>query len=225
MRGEIAMHGLSDVPMYWSYQDPVRLEVDNFDKGDDPTTNSLGGAVIFSRGFTIKDEFELQTDWYGPVPDLYMWPGKPDDPARSPFYQLTHGLVLVWGTLQTYESRVPSAYRDVSAYDVLSVRVARIPDPNLKNDPVTVRAGLRTASGMVGRAAPREAPPPYLRYFHEPHNLENYWPTAVLTTIRIPLRSFKLGWGLPMPLHDITGVVLELEGAGMLAIDDIQFSR
>ena len=208
LRGEVVVEGLDGVRMYWSYQDPTRQEVDNFDSGDNRTTNSLGGAVTTSGGFTTFDEFEFKASG----PDLF----------NSSFRHFTHGLVLGWNSTQTYETTLPVGQRDVSAYRALSLRMGQILDGgvlNPVNAPRTFRVSLRTGAGVVANvgfdvAGIQSAPFPY------PDNGGK----TVLGTLRIPLKSFRTA-GAALRLNDIQGVILEFRGSGLIAVDDIQFTK
>jgi hypothetical protein len=207
-RGEAVVEGLDGVRMYWAYQDATRREVDSFDSGDDRTTNSLGGPVTTSGGFTTFDEFEFKA--FGP--DLF----------NPSFRHFTHGLVLGWNSTQTYETTLPAGQRDVSGYRALSLRVGQILDGGVLNPldtPRTFRVALRTGAGVVANvgfdvAGLQTVPFPY----------EYNGGKTVLTTIRIPLKSFRAG-GRALPLDDIQAVTLEFRDSGLVAVDDIQFTR
>jgi len=208
LRGEVVVEGLDGVRMYWTYQDPVRKEVDNFDSGDDPTTNSLGGPVTTSGGFTTFDEFEFKASG----PDLF----------NSSFQHFTHGLILGWNSTQTYETTLPVGQRDVSNYRALAMRMAQILDGGVLNPldtPRTFRVSLRTGGGVVANVGfdvtgLQSVPFPY----------EYNRGKTVLGMIRIPLKGFRTG-GAALPLNDIQGVILEFRGTGLIAIDDIQFTK
>lgn len=208
LRGEVVVEGLDGVRMYWSYQDPTRREVDNFDSGDDRTTNSLGGPVTTSGGFTTFDEFEFKSSG----PDLF----------NPSFRHFTHGLVLGWNSTQTYETTLPAGQRDVSGYRALALRVGQILDGGVLNrldTPRTFRVALRTGSGVVANVGfdvtgLQSVPFPY----------EYNGGKTVLGTIRIPLRSFRTA-GAALPLDDIQAVMLEFRDSGLVAVDDIQFTK
>jgi hypothetical protein len=208
LQGDVVVEGLDGVRMYWSYQGPVRQEVDNFDSGDDRTTNSLGGPVTTSGGFTTFDEFEFKASG----PDLF----------NSSFRHFTHGLILGWNSTQTYETTLPAGQRDVSEYRALSLRMAQILDGGVLNPldtPRTFRVSLRTGSGVVANAGfdvagIQSVPFPY----------EYNGGKTVLGTIRIPLKGFRNG-GTALPLDDIQAVILEFRGSGLVAVDDIQFTK
>ncbi len=207
-RGEWLAEGLEGVRMYWTYQDPVRLEVDNFDAGDNPNTNSLGGAVTTTGGFTTFDEYEFKQG----AADLF----------NSSFFHFTHGLVLGYNSDQTYETVLPPGRRNVSSFAALAIRISQIMDGGILNPPDaprTLRVTLRTMSGTVANtdfdvAGVQTVPYPY------PDNGEK----TVLGMIRIPLSSFR-DHDAPFPLHNVERVVLQFRGSGLVAIDDIQFTQ
>jgi hypothetical protein len=207
-RGEVLLEGLDGVELYWSYQDPSRREVDSFDSGDNPNTNSLGGAVTTSGAFSTFDEFEFKASG----PDLF----------NGSFRHFTHGLVLGWNSTQTYETALPAGQRDVSSYRALALRIGQILDGGVLNGldtPRTFRVSLRTGAGVVSNvgfdvAAIQSVPYPY----------EYNGGKTVLGTVRIPLKGFRAGNG-PLPLDDIAAVILEFRGTGLVAIDDIQFTK
>ncbi len=208
LRGEVPLEGLDGVESYWSFQDAQRLEVDNFEVGDDPTSNTLGGAVSASAGFTDMDEYEFKS--FGS--DLY----------NSSFRHFTHGLVLGWNQNKTYETVIPAGQRDVSAYKALVLRVGQILDNGVNNKldtPRAFRVSLRTGGGVVSNlnfevTSLQSVPYPY----------EYAGGKTVLGMIRIPLESFRAG-DQPLPLTDIERIIFEFRGTGLIAIDDIQFSE
>lgn len=200
---------LQGVEMYRSFQSRRRLEVDNFDDGgDNPNTNSAGGAVTTSGGFSTFDEFEFKS--FGP------------DTFNSSFRHLTHGLVLGWNSTETYRTVLPVGARDVSAYRALSLRAGQILDGGMLNaadTPSTLRVTVESGSGSLANVdfdviGLESVPYPY----------EDNGGKTVLSTIRIPLESFRAD-SQSFPLDDIQAVVLEFRGTGLVAIDDIQFTR
>jgi len=207
-RGEVPVEGLDGVRMYWSYQDPIRIAVDDFEAGDNPITNALNGSVSTSGGFTTFDEFEFNAGFI--------------DVFNGSFQHFTHGLVLGWNAPQTYETVLPVGQRDVSTYRALALRAGQILDGGVLNPaetPRTFRVSLRTTSGDIANvgfdvAGLQSVPFPY------PDNGGK----TVLGTIRIPLNSFRKG-NLPLPLNDVERVILQFRGTGLVAIDDIQFTK
>ena len=204
-QGETVLEGLEGVRAYWAYQAPRRRVVDDFETGDNPATNSLGGAVTTSGGFSTFDEFNLMSS--GP------------DTFGSTFFHFTHGLVLGWNAQQTYESVLPAGSRNVSSYQAVTLRAGVIVNALRPNAPRAIRIGLRTAGGTVANVgfdltALQSLPSPY------PDNGGK----TVLTTVRIPLSSFRNGKD-PLPLNDIERVIIEARNTGLIAIDDLQFTN
>jgi hypothetical protein len=205
-RGEVVPVGLQGVRMYWSYQDPKRLTVDDYEAGDNPATNSLGGAASGSGGFATFDEYEFKS-------------GGPDT-FNASFFHFTHGLVLGWNANQAYETVLPVASRNVSTYSTLSLRAAQVIHAlNPVNGATTLRVTLRTTGGATANvnfdtAGVLSVPYPY------PDNGGK----TVLGTLRVPLEAFRAGTAA-LPLNDIERVIIEVRGTGVLAIDDVAFTR
>jgi len=201
--------GLEGVEMYGTYQHPTRLDVDSFDDGaDNPNTNPLGGAVSTSGGFTTFDEFEFKSGGA--------------DTFNASFRHFTHGLVLGWNSTQSYRTELPTAQRDVSAFEALVLRAGQILDGEVLNaldTPRTLRLTLETGGGTLANVdfdvvGLQSIPYPY----------EYNGGKTVFGMVRIPLVSFRDG-NQPLTLTDIRAVRIEFRGSGLVAIDDIQFSR
>lgn len=197
--GDVTVEGLDGVRMFWTYQDPVRKEVDNFDSGG-TGTNSLGGTVATSGGFSSFSKIAI---------------------GASPLnFHFTGGLLLGWGATQTYTTELPVPQRNVSGFSALSLRVSQVIDAlNPVNTPRTFRVSLKTTSGTISNvsfdvAGLQSVPYPY------PDNGGK----TVLGTIRIPLSIFRNG-NAALPLNSIQQVILEFRGTGKIAVDDIQFTK
>jgi hypothetical protein len=208
-QGEQGVEGLEGVTMYWTFQHPERREVDNFDSGDDPKTNSLGGTVISSGGFMTVDEYEFKQ---------YA-----KDQFNDSFRHFTHGLVLKWNGPQKYETSLPPALRDISQYQYLVLRGSQILDTtsNPPNTLRTFRVTLRTASGTQSS---QEFPMKSFPYPYQYKNEGNIDAKTVLSTLRIPLSTFRNG-SSSLPLLDVEAVIFDFSTTGLIAIDDIQFSK
>jgi len=205
-RGEVLPEGLDGVEMYWAYQNPLRMEVDNFDSGDNPNTNSLGGPVTTSGGFTPFDE--------APFGGAGSYNGS--------FYHKTSGLVLGWNAVQSYETVLPAAHRDVSTYSALSLRISQILDNSTLNKldtPRTFKVSLKTGTGEVSNQDFDVAGIQSNAYPYEDNGGK-----TVLTTLRIPLNGFRNG-NRPFSFNNIESIKLEFKGTGLIAIDDIQFTK
>ena len=206
-QGEELVEGLDGVTMYWTFQHPERREVDNFDSGDNPNTNSLGGSVTTSGGFSTFDQYEFKAGG----PDVF----------NSSFQHFTHGLVLKWNGPQTYETSLPPTQRDVSGYQFLVLRASQILDTtsNPLDTPRTFRVTLRTGSGTISN---QEFPITGVQSV--PYPYEYNGGRTVLSMLRIPLHTFRDG-KRPLPLTDLAAITFDFRGTGLVAIDDIQFSK
>lgn len=201
-RGEVALGGLGGVRMYWAYQHPVRREVDNFDAGNNPNTNSIGGAVTTTGGFSSFNEFNAGT-------------------APLNFHS-TRGLLLAWNNNQTYETTLPVGKRNVSGYSAVAIRVSQVLDNGVLNKldtPRTLMVSLKATAGTVSNvnfdvAGFQSVPYPY----------EGNGGKSVLGTIRIPLSAFRNG-NAALPLSDIERIIIQYRGSGKIAVDDIQFTK
>jgi hypothetical protein len=206
-QGDLRLEGLDGVEMYWAYQHPRRLEVDNFDDANGPGQNSLGGSVNVSGPVAVFDEFEFRPS------------GTTFD---SSFRGDTDGLVLAWDADRVYTTALPPGHRDVSRFRALSLRASQLLSQAARNpldEPRTLRITLQTGSGQQANAEFEVSGVETVPYPYEYNGGK-----SVLTTLRMPLESFRLGSGR-LPLSDIAAITIELLDQGALAIDDIQFTR
>jgi hypothetical protein len=204
-QGEVVLEGLDGVQAHWAHQAPHRRTVDDFEIGDNPATNTLGGAVTTSGGFSTFDEFNLMAS--GP------------DTFGTSFRHFTHGLVLGWSAAQTYETVLPTGSRDVSGYRALALRAGLIVDAlNPVDASRAIRVALRTTGGVVANVGFDLTGLESLPY---PSSLGGG--KTVLTTVRIPLTSFRDGKAA-LPLGDIERVIIQTKNSGLVAIDDLQFT-
>lgn len=207
-RGEAAIVGMNGVRAYWSHQDIERLEVDNFDDAGGPNTNSLGGSATVSGSMSVFDEFSFRSSGAGTF--------------NGSFRGDTDGLVLGWNATRVYETQLPVGMRDVSSFDAVALRVSQILDGGAQNPAdagKTLRVSLRSAGGdtanvHVDVVGTQSVPYPY----------EDNGGKTVLSTIRVPLSSFRHD-NLPFPLDDVEALSIELIGQGLIAVDDIQFTQ
>jgi hypothetical protein len=201
-RGEVALGGLGGVRMYWAYQHPVRREVDNFEVGNNQNTNSLGGAVTTTGGFSSFSEFNA---------------------ATTPLnFHFTRGLLLAWNANQNYETVLPLGQRNVSGFSAVSMRVSQVLDAGVLNkldSPRTLLVSLKSTGGTVSNvnfdvAGFQSVPYPY----------EGNGGKTVLGTVRIPLSAFRNS-NVALPLNDIERIIIQYRGSGKIAVDDIQFTK
>jgi hypothetical protein len=206
-QGDLRLEGLDGVEMYWAHQHPQRREVDNFDDGNGPMQNSLGGSVTASGAMAVFDEFEFR-------PSGTTFDGS--------FRGDTNGLVLAWDNDRLYTTTLPPGQRNVSSFRALSLRVSQLLSQAARNpldEPKTLRITLSTGSGTVANTDFDVADVQTVPYPYEYNDGK-----TVLTTLRVPLSSFRSG-KKQLPLTDIAAVRIELLDQGALAIDDIQFTR
>jgi hypothetical protein len=78
---------------------------------------------------------------------------------------------------------------------------------------------LRTGSGTVSNVDF-----PVTGIQSVPYPYEYNGGKTVLTMLRIPLNSFREG-NRPLPLTDVAAITFDFRGTGLIAIDDIQFSK
>ncbi len=198
---------LDGVRSYWSYEATDHLDVDDFQNGPaDPSTNSLGGVVTVA-----------------PPPEDFLESSFRPGAYDGSFYHDTLGLILGWRQATFYETEVPVAQQDVSAFSHLALRVAIIHD--VDKNPVLGAGRLevnledgagRRQSVELGSEAFDPIPYPY------PHPGTS-WKT-MLSSVRVPLRSFRQD-GSDLDLTQIRKIVIRLPKTGLFAIDDIQFTR
>ena len=146
-------------------------------------------------------------------------------PVMSPSVHQTQALRITWSSgADTVTYTVPSPQQDVSAFEVLSFRVAQTNSPSnpatLGQDFVVQLAGgghdkLVTAS-VFGKI-----PRPYNHVAWCTPPLQN-----VMTTIRIPLHSFIMN-NSGVTLNNIDTVRISFPNPiqGEIYVDDIEFSR
>jgi hypothetical protein len=208
--GRLQLAALRKDMMHWSYQDAVRLRVDDFQQGMPGAiaTNSLNGPVTLSPGFTQSAETSFGAG------------GAPSDPC---FYHQTWGVKLGWNSAQTYASELPAGQQDVKAYTHLSFRVTQIPDALLSpvGSPKNLQVNLQDTDGDSAAwdlDTDDFTPIPY-PYQRAVGNVQ-----CQMKTVRIPLRSFTKN-NSAVELDKIQKVVIKFPGTGLVGIDDIHFSK
>ena len=187
--------------MHWSYQHPDHLTLDDFENNN-TALNTAGGSVSFPGSLTVTE-------------------GSIGSCSFHPFTNGTGGVTWV-GAGDIYESDVPAADKDVSAYSHLSFRVTQVPDGGVLN-PVdtdkTLIVRLVDGDGDSRKALTvdfRDIPYPYERSAtNRPCEMKN---------VRIPLRTFAMN-NSGVDLDDIDRVEIEFPGTGKVAIDEVQFTQ
>ena len=222
--GRLELPALKNDVLHWSYQDPVRLVVDDFEQGKPGSfaTNTLNGGVTLSSGFTHKKETAFGSG------------GPPSDPC---FYHETWGLKLGWNTYSTYESSIPASKKDVSGFTHLAFRISLIPDEgvlNPKGDDENLEVNLVDVDGDKAKWDLdtddfTDIPYPYKR------GMKMIYPTGSpaklvedcqcqMKTVRIPLSAFTLN-NSGVDLDRIQKLIIKYAGTGLVGIDDIQFTK
>lgn len=199
---------LTGVETHWSYEPADRLVVDDFEQSPfDKNFNTLTGANTAS-----------------PAPVTFVETSfGPTGGYNNSFYHHTRGMVLGWNQVTTYETAIPVAWQDVSAYNFLSFRCCQIWDNKALNPggSQNVKIEIEDANGVRQRLAveARAFTPIPVGYNHPFTGRK-----SILKSILVPLRSFTQE-NSAIDLTRITKVVLDLESTGLLAFDNIQFTK
>jgi len=221
LNGETALHDVftgdrtlpasSPVPIWFSYVDPVRLEVDNFARPEGE--NRLGGMETtkdFRHAFTC-----------GP---------SNAQPCSLAFVNESAALALEWrGKASVFKTVIPPAFSDVSAYTHLSFRTTQNPQNAQLDgfDPagtplqfevqLSDRFGHRATVSTEGFGG---APFPIGSTVRDPASGKALR-RAVYRTLRIPLAAFE-----GVDLTQIEQVAFLFSSAkGSLYLGNIQFTR
>jgi hypothetical protein len=198
---------LSGVNTYWSYESAEHVDVDHFE--DAPTNkalNSLGGDNTASPNplTWIESSFE---------------PGAYD----GSFFQDTRGAIVAWNKKTDYVAEIPDGFGDVTAYSHLAIRVAQIWDDLALNKGGSQRF-LVDVEDDDGRRAVVEVD---TRAFDRiPVGYNHPWTgrKSMLSSVRVPLRAFTQD-NSNVDLTRVRKVILTFDDTGLLAIDDLQFSK
>jgi hypothetical protein len=204
-RGIIDSPKLAGIRTYWSYEAPDHVNVDHFeDTPQDKTKNSLGD---------LNSTNPAPVKWL----ESRLKPGDYD----GSFFQDTKGMIFGWNVLTDYEIDIPSGNQDVTPYQFLHFRVCQIRD-NLnpggnQNFKVQIEDvnGVRNTVDVNSRAF---APIP-VGYFSPAVGTR-----SMLASARIPLRAFTQN-DSGVDLTRVTKVIVTFDNSGLLAFDDIQFTK
>ena len=214
--GRLRPAALVNDQIFWAYQDRERLAVDDFeqrppDVGHNTLTGPAGGV-----GFDDVSEahfFYDNTDYTEPP----MLP-----PTDWRFYHDTLGLKLVWSGLGTYQTELPGGL-NVTGFTHLSFRAAkRVTGPIAAGPDVNLFVNVEDGDGDTALWDLRtdqfdRIPHPYERGDGEGNQ-------GLLTGVRIPLRNFTQN-NSDVDLDDLHRIVIRVEGAGDIGIDDIEFGN
>ncbi len=205
--GRLPMASMRNDMMHWSYQDPVRLVVDDFEQAPHAgglSTNTLGESVAVSGVLPVTDEIELR--------------------SFNGFFHDTWGARLGWNGNGRYTSHLPAALQDVSPYTHLAFRVSQIIDGGVANpvgQPKNIMVNVEDTDGdqaMWDLHTDDFTPIPY------PYLRTSTTGQFQLKTVRIPLRNFTMN-NSGVDLDRITKVEIILQGAGLVGIDDLQITK
>lgn len=207
--GRLEIASMVNDQMHWSFQDPDRLVIDDFEQSPHVlTTNTAGGAVTVTAA-PAAEEFFDDTSW---------------DPSASGLFHRTWGARLAWSSSSSMESELPAAIQDVSAYTHLSFRVTQIHDGGVLN-PVGGAKNLEVNlvdtdgdSAMWAQDTDRFTDIPY------PYERSLVSRLYQMKTVRIPLQNFTMN-NSGVDLAKIAKIVIGFPGAGLVAIDDLQFTK
>ncbi len=198
---------MAGVDTHWSYESKDSVDVDDFEQTPvNKLQNSLGGAVSAT-----------------PTPATFQESGFRPGNYDGSFRHDTSGLILGWSAATTYESAIPAAWQDVSAYSHVAFRVAQIWDSKVLNPGGSqfVKVQIEDAAGH------QQSVSVDTRAFATiPVGYSHPWTgrKSMLKSVRIPLRSFTQDNSL-VDLTQITKIVVSCESTGLLAFDDVQFTK
>jgi hypothetical protein len=196
------------VKTYWTFEDSDRLDVDNFeDKPADPTFNSLGGAVTVN-----------------PAPVVYLESPLLPGSYNGTFYHQTNGLIVGWNQVTTYESDIPTAKQDVSAWSHLHIRACQVYDTTHPLNPPGNQSFLVTITDANGVSQTTDISTEAFAPIPTSYRAAIGARKSMLSSVRIPLRSFTQD-NSNLDLTRITKIVITFESTGLLAIDDLQFTK
>ena len=198
---------LSGVVTHWTYQSADSVAIDDFQQFPrNASQNSLGGSVTVSPPPLTYQESSLRPGAY-----------------NGSFRQDTDGLIVGWNAVTTYETQIPAAWQDVSAYACVAMRVTQIWDNTVLNPGGSqhVLVDLEDAAGhrqsvAVDTRAFTTIPVGY--------NHPSTQRKSLLKSVRIPLRAFTQD-NSALDLKTITKVIITGEATGLLAFDDLQFTK
>lgn len=215
MTGVVKPAAMDNASVFWTFQDPSRDAIDNFEQQPlDATANTLGGMVT-APGFTLFEErlLNLDSTWYNPPP-----------PADTSFRHDTLGLKLGWNAPQTYTTNIPAGpHRDVSMYTHLTLRAAKkaFAYPPVAGPDVVLYVNIEDNLGHTGTVMANTS-----NFARIPHPFvgSEYANLAQMSGVRIPLRHFTKN-NSQVDLTNIVKITIVTEGAAEIGIDDLEFGK
>ncbi|CAI4033332.1 exported protein of unknown function [Nitrospira tepida] len=207
--GTAAVASLAPAEIYRSYQDPVHLNVDDFeDLPANVALNSLGGS---NAGVSLS-----------PFGEFSFTQGSAFNPS---FFQQTKGLIAGWNAAgDQFTLAIPASKKDVSAYRYLSFRITQVFDNGAVN-PVgqdqDLDVGLEDELGnkiFLRVGTYDRIPFPYQR----PSLIK-----SMLQTVRLGLVCFSCRTLVGVHTKAVVKIHFRFnrKAAGLVGIDSIQFTR
>jgi dienelactone hydrolase len=202
--GRLQLQAMRNDKLHWSYQDPDRKTVEDFETGPPGMNkNSLNGQVNFTPMFTTKVEGAF----------------------GGCSYHEAIGIELGWNSSgQEYENELPVAHRDFTSWSHLSFRVMQFHDSlntlDANKDLIVKIIDGSSTTKLVHTDNFTPIPYPYLQYAFQNSSVR----LCQMKTVRIPLRAFTLN-NSGVDLTDIRKIVIRFQGTGLVGIDDIQITQ
>ncbi|HHZ87729.1 MAG TPA: hypothetical protein EYM99_09625 [Alphaproteobacteria bacterium] len=251
-------HRFRDAPndfIFWTFQDGDPLTLDDFEQLPiDISSNTIGGTNN-ANGFSNVEECEFETGGNGAADRVFSSCFAPLPWLHENIYecggwvdqQVGAGLSLTSNGSGVYSTSIPTEYRDVSGFAVLSIRAARRtlqypPPPYSERIPTNLRINIEDGQGNTALRDLRSdqygvIPYPDTRRLNSHYenfnldmygnlcgSLQAYVNRSQLSTIRIPLEDFTSG-NSNVDLTNIVRITIRPEGTENIAIDDIEFSN
>jgi len=193
--GRLKLQSLQNDALRWSYQDPNRVTVEDFDTGPPGNNkNSLNGQYTFDPLFLTTDEDDWDTD------SLHT----------------TFKLELSWDLSGLeYENEIPVAHRDFTPWTHLALRVMQFQDAL---NPVNAQTKLRVKL-VDGNDNYRVVWTDDFESIPYPDNN-----VSQMKTVRLPLKSFAQN-NSGVDLGDIRKIIITVQNTGSIALDDLHVTR
>ena len=225
--GELPIHGSHSVEKYWALKNPDHHTIDNFDALDglntaadinvDIVSWSNGFLPIINQGSTIQTPQEVESF-------------KPDYGFKSPVSR-TGTLVVAWqgSDTQWIEWNFSSMTgADATSYDYVGFDASQIYDNgtlNIFGHEKDITVALTDSEGNSSSVSLYEVnqgvPYPFEVISDEIHEAVLVpYRRSVMTAIRVPLNKYT-----GINLNNVSSIKLEFNGEGLIAIDNIQFTK
>jgi hypothetical protein len=207
--GEATFNSLPGARRVTQYQDPKRLFLDHYEEDADVATGSAAGVTNSSNALSVYK----QTTFSDHGPDYWLW-------------QQTNGLIAGWEKTKTGEVVVripPAVAAQASSYTHLAFRVAQTFEQPAKLNTVGANKdfSVQLRFGNVNSTAVLVSSKAALPY---PEDTGGGTKT-ILQTVRIPWQDFVPKGDQQMSALTEIHLRFDPHDAGLLAIDEIQFTR